>query len=348
MKPILSPWTSVALSTMAAAWLLAVPTSAQDRPGGGGGGGGAASHGGGAASGGGSTASSGGAASSGGSSSGGGSSAPATSGGGSSGGGGGSHAGYSGGHGESRGGATGGSGYAAPRGGGSERGGSVARTNGGGGSGATSSGTGGSQGGVSSAPSGDRGRAVARGSDHATKGDSGGSGVPAYARPRDGQPVVGTAVPRGAVPVPVSGGVIVAPGYYGGFYDPFWYGAGVYGAYGGYYGGGYGASYGGFYDPWYGGDPASGGSSDPQSSYNAYTDEGSIRLKIRPRNSEVYVDGYFVGVVDDFDGVFQRLHIESGAHRIEVRAPGYEPLAFDVRITPDHKTTYEGELKRIP
>ena len=30
-----------------------------------------------------------------------------------------------------------------------------------------------------------------------------------------------------------------------------------------------------------------------------------------------------------------------------MRAPGYEPLAFDVRITPEHTTTYQGELKRF-
>jgi hypothetical protein len=51
--------------------------------------------------------------------------------------------------------------------------------------------------------------------------------------------------------------------------------------------------------------------------------------------------------VDDFDGIFQRLHIDSGAHRIQVRAQGYEPLEFEVRITPEHTTTYTGELKKI-
>jgi len=104
--------------------------------------------------------------------------------------------------------------------------------------------------------------------------------------------------------------------------------------------GGYGGYYSGYYDPWYGGYP-----SYPQTSYT-YTDEGSLRLKVKPRNAEVYVDGYFVGIVDDFDGIFQRLHLDSGPHRIEVRAPGYETLAFEVRITPDHTTTYQGELKR--
>ncbi len=80
----------------------------------------------------------------------------------------------------------------------------------------------------------------------------------------------------------------------------------------------------------------------------SYNEEGLLRLKIKPRDAEVYVDGFFVGIVDEFDGVFQRLHIESGTHRVEIRAPGYEPLVVDVRISADHLTTYQGELKRIP
>jgi hypothetical protein len=134
-----------------------------------------------------------------------------------------------------------------------------------------------------------------------------------------------------------SGGIFIPGGYYGGYgyYDPWAFGGSGYG------GAGYGGYYGGYYDPWYGGYPTY-----PQTTYTT-TDEGSLKLKIKPRNAEVYVDGYFVGVVDDFDGIFQRLHVDSGAHRIEVRANGYEPLAFEVRITPDHTTTYTGELKRV-
>jgi hypothetical protein len=129
------------------------------------------------------------------------------------------------------------------------------------------------------------------------------------------------------------------PGYYGGYYgggyyDP-WYGVAGFGGY-----------FGGYYDPWYGGYPA-----DPQGGggggYTNNFDDGTLRLKIKPRDAEVYVDGYYSGVVDDFDGMFQRLHLDAGPHRIEVRANGYEPLTFEVRITPDHTTTYQGEMKRL-
>ena len=74
--------------------------------------------------------------------------------------------------------------------------------------------------------------------------------------------------------------------------------------------------------------------------------DGALRLKVKPADASVYVDGYYVGVVDDFDGVFQRLHLEPGPHRIEIRAPEYETLSFDVLIDPDHTTTYHGELDR--
>ena len=238
-------------------------------------------------------------------------------------------------------GSGGGGGYGVSRGGertGSSGGGAT-------GSGGSSGGSGYS-GGVSRAGGREgTGRAMPRdgGTATGTSTGTGGSngGVPTYARPRDGREPVGTAAPRGSVPPATGGGggVYIPGGYYGGYgyYDPWSNGYG----YGGGYGGSYGGYYGGYYDPWYGGYPTY-----PQSTYTS-SDEGSLKLRIKPREAEVYVDGYFVGVVDDFDGIFQRLHVESGSHRVEVRATGYEPLAFDVRITPEHTTTYTGELKKI-
>jgi len=45
--------------------------------------------------------------------------------------------------------------------------------------------------------------------------------------------------------------------------------------------------------------------------------------------------------------MFQRLHIEPGPHRIEVRAAGYQTLEFEVKISPEHTTTYQGEMKKV-
>ena len=119
---------------------------------------------------------------------------------------------------------------------------------------------------------------------------------------------------------------------------------GGYGFYPWGYGGlGLGGYYGGYYDPW---DPFGGYGGYPVSYSAQGGDDGAIRLKVKPREASVYADGYYVGQVDDFDGVFQRLHLSSGPHRIEIRAPQYDALIFDVRLEPDHTVTYHGELKK--
>ena len=75
---------------------------------------------------------------------------------------------------------------------------------------------------------------------------------------------------------------------------------------------------------------------------------GELRLRVRPRNAEVYVDGFYAGVVDHFDGTFQSLKLELGPHHIQVIAPGYEVLEFDVGPAPGGKITYEGDLVPAP
>jgi len=207
---------------------------------------------------------------------------------------------------------------ARPRDSGGESGGSTGRV-------AVPRGSGGS---TSAAPA--RPVTAPRGSSDSGRTTSGDDSRPRqtpYSRPRDGQVAVGEAVPRRSRP-PSSGGSTVWPGgnYYGGFY-PWGYG-----------GFGFSSYWGGYYDPWYWGSYPT----YQSSGYAGY--EGSLRLKVKPVDAEVFVDGYYAGRVDEFDGVFQRLRIEVGPHRIEIRMDGYEPLAFEVRILPDHKTTYEGAL----
>jgi hypothetical protein len=132
------------------------------------------------------------------------------------------------------------------------------------------------------------------------------------------------------------------PGYgFGlGFYDLGWYDPYYYGGYSGY---GADAGYGNFGGGYGGGGYQSGSGI---SSYGRGP-VGSLRLKIKPRDAQVYVDGYFVGVIDSFDGAFQKLGIDAGGHRIEIKAPGHQPISFDVLITPNETVTYKGELRRI-
>ena len=162
-------------------------------------------------------------------------------------------------------------------------------------------------------------------------GESGNS-----ARSFDGGGHRGSGTPKGrAVPRSGQSGSAIAIG--GGFH-PFGYTAGGgfgLGIYDGFYGGYYGA-----YDPWYGFAPVYA----PSSTSSSSDESGAIRLKVKPSDASVYVDGYFAGVVDDFDGVFQRLHLSPGPHRLEIRAADHNPLSVDVWITEGLTITYEGDL----
>ena len=91
------------------------------------------------------------------------------------------------------------------------------------------------------------------------------------------------------------------PGYYGSFYDPFFFG------------------YSGFYGQY----PYPYPYPYPYYRY-AYDNTGAARLQVTPRNAKVFVDGYFAGVVDDFDGTWQRLNVEAGEHELQLYLEGYQ------------------------
>jgi hypothetical protein len=177
-------------------------------------------------------------------------------------------------------------------------------------------------------------------------------------RPRDGRYPVGQA------------GVRTHPPYYGGYYpshpvyypwygygalglgyfyyDPFWWGyPGWSYPYWGYY------PYSGYYGSYYGGYSGSSvgvslgysGDSGYYGSSHGYG-TGHLRLKVKPRDAEVFVDGYYVGLVDQFDGTFQKLDLDTGPHRVEVRKLGFATMSFDVRIPYDETVTYRGELRQ--
>ena len=70
---------------------------------------------------------------------------------------------------------------------------------------------------------------------------------------------------------------------------------------------------------------------------------GGLRITGASRVAQVFADGYYVGIVNDFDGVFQHLNLEAGPHRIEIVDPGFPAVAFDVLIQPGRTVTYRLE-----
>jgi hypothetical protein len=67
---------------------------------------------------------------------------------------------------------------------------------------------------------------------------------------------------------------------------------------------------------------------------------GGVRITNAPKDAQVFVDGYYVGIVDNFDGTFQQINLETGRHRVEIRPVGEPPIGFDVDIAPGRTVTY--------
>ena len=112
----------------------------------------------------------------------------------------------------------------------------------------------------------------------------------------------GRRIGRSASVIRVNVGFGYRPFYYGAFYSPF------YGPFGHYYGPPYP---GGYYEP-----------------------TGAVRVQVKPEATEVWVDGYFAGVADSFDGFFQRLRLPPGEYEVELRLNGYRSVRERVLVSP--------------
>lgn len=117
------------------------------------------------------------------------------------------------------------------------------------------------------------------------------------------------------------------PGYYYG-YSPYWGGSLYYGT------GGYGYYGGGYY-----------GSPYVYRSHHA-SDAGALRILVDPEDTKVYVDGYYAGEVDDFDGMFQRLYVSSGRHEVTLKRDGYITHRIRVYVGEDVTLKLRHEMEK--
>ena len=118
------------------------------------------------------------------------------------------------------------------------------------------------------------------------------------------------------------------------YYDPYAYsyswgypGRG-YGRYG--YGYGY-YDYGFSYGDYYGYYPSSYGRSYRYRSGNV----AQLRTLVEPAKARVYIDGYYAGIADDFDGLLQRLNVSPGRHDVTFKLEGYASHTFSVYANRD-------------
>jgi hypothetical protein len=126
---------------------------------------------------------------------------------------------------------------------------------------------------------------------------------------------------RGVRVAPHRGPAVVAAYYRPLFYDPF------------------------FYDPWF---PYRYGWYPPHA-YGQFYDRGaSLRVQVSPRETEVFVDGYYAGTVDDFDGLFQRLNLEPGEHEVTLYLIGHRTVTQKILLQPSGTFRIRHTMEPLP
>lgn len=81
-----------------------------------------------------------------------------------------------------------------------------------------------------------------------------------------------------------------------------------------------------FYDPFFGPYPWWPAYAYPYGYAPVYDERAELRLVVTPKDARVYVDGFYAGVVDDYDGFFQRLPVPPGEHDLVLYATGFRTV----------------------
>ncbi len=77
----------------------------------------------------------------------------------------------------------------------------------------------------------------------------------------------------------------------------------------------------------------------PYGRYRLADPESGVRVLVTPKEAAVYVDGYYAGVVNDFDGFLQRLRVPPGEHEIALHLDGYRTVRQKLYLPPN--STYK-------
>lgn len=76
--------------------------------------------------------------------------------------------------------------------------------------------------------------------------------------------------------------------------------------------------------------------------------KGGLRFETSPGWAQVFADGSYVGIVDDFGLRGRPLDLTVGPHHVELRATGYVAVTFDVNIAANQIARYRGDVQPLP
>ena len=81
--------------------------------------------------------------------------------------------------------------------------------------------------------------------------------------------------------------------------------------------------------------------------WGGYDRASSVRVLVEPKDAQVYVDGYFVGLVDDFDGWAQRLRLVPGEHEISIYLEGHRAVHEKLLFRPSASYKLRHTLEKL-
>ena len=70
----------------------------------------------------------------------------------------------------------------------------------------------------------------------------------------------------------------------------------------------------------------------------------TLKLKIKPARSAVFLDEKYVGHAGEFGGAFRSMKISPGKHRVRVELPGYRTFDTEVNLLANQETEVKTEL----
>jgi hypothetical protein len=70
-------------------------------------------------------------------------------------------------------------------------------------------------------------------------------------------------------------------------------------------------------------------------------------LDIHPPTAQVFADGYYIGIPEDFRFEDGGAVLEPGPHRIDVIARDYQPVSFDVNLARGQSATFRHSMTPI-
>jgi hypothetical protein len=102
-----------------------------------------------------------------------------------------------------------------------------------------------------------------------------------------------------------------------------------------------------FYDPSFGRYPWWLPGAYPYRYLPRYDRRAILHVNVSPREAAVYVDGFYAGIVDDFDGFFQGLPLTPGTHDITLYLDGFRTLRRWLYLGPQSTMHLHAALERL-